>query len=130
MSHPTRLDINCPHKSTGYTTNGESIIIEAILFVDSPDVKGIGIPKSHKTEEEAIAVIKQKNDFPQNIQITQNVYGRFGYELNGLPFYRIFEIELCPQQLFTLTYSLCSYLSHPLITTWDGITFQIEKLAA
>ena len=130
LCHPTCININSYHKTTGYITKGGNILIKTLHFVSSPDINGKGNPKTYKTAEIATTFLRQQPDFPKNIQVIQFGHEKFGYQLNGKPFYRIFEIELCPDQLFTFTYSLASYLSHPLIKKWDGITFQIKKIAA
>ncbi|MDP3667804.1 MAG: hypothetical protein Q8R50_14065 [Sediminibacterium sp.] len=130
LSHPTKIDIKSLHKTTGYITKGNTTLIETIIFVSSPDLNGRGNPKPYRTKEEAESTITRDRNFPDNVQVIQLANGHFGYGLNGEAFHRIFEIELTPDKLCTLTYSLSSYLSHPLIKSWDGKTFLIEKLAA
>jgi hypothetical protein len=130
LSHPTKIDIKSLHKKTGYITKGDTPLIEAIIFVSSPDLNGRGNSKPYKTKEAAESTITRDRNFPDNVQVIQLANGQFCYQLNGEAFHRIFEIELTPHKLLTLTYSLSSYLSHPLIKSWDGRTFQIAKLAA
>jgi hypothetical protein len=130
LSHPTKININLPHKTTGYITKGDTTLIETIIFVSSPDLNSRGNSKTYKTKEAAESTLIRDGNFPGDVQVIQLANGQFGYQLNDEAFHRIFKIELTPHKLLTLTYSLSSYLSHPLIKLWDGRTFKIDKLAA
>ncbi len=59
LSHPTKIDINSLHKTTGYITKGESKLVETILLVCSPDINGKGTPKTYKTQQKAASVIRE-----------------------------------------------------------------------
>jgi HEPN pEK499 p136 len=130
LSHPTKLNLNLPKKTTGFTTNKISNSIEKIIFVSSPDLNNRGNSKTFLSEELAKKNMIDAGNFPLDVEIIPLLNGKFGYQKDGEPFHRIFEIEFSPENLLTLTYSLSSYLSHPLTSTWDGITFQIQKIAA
>lgn len=130
LSHPTKIDIKSLRKTTGYITKGDTTLIETIIFVSSPDLNGRGNSKTYPTKVAAESTITKDGNFPSNVQVIQLDNGKFSYQLNGESFQRNFEIELTPHKLLTLTYSLSSYLAHPLIKSWDGRTFLIDKLAA
>lgn len=99
------------------------------MFISSPDLNGRGNSKKYKSQEQAEKILREGN-FPTDVHVYQSENGDFAFQHQGKPFHRIFEIELSPENLLTLTYSLTSYLSHPLLKLWDGKTFEIEKLAA
>jgi hypothetical protein len=130
LSHPTKVDLLSSSKTTGYTTNNNSPSIENIIFISSPDLNHHGRCKEYQSEESARRNMTNSGDFPLDVKIMQLANGNFGYQKDGEPFYRIFEIEFSPDNLLVLTYSLASYLSHPLTSAWDGITFNIQKIAA
>lgn len=130
LSHPTKLDLTLPKKTTGYTTNKISNLIEKIIFVSSPDLNGRGNSKTYALEEDAKTNMKTAGNFPSEVEVGLLSDGGFGYQKDSQPFNRIFEIEFSPANLLIFTYSLSSYLSHPLTSDWDGVTFQIQKIAA
>lgn len=130
LSHPTSLDLNSNLKTTGYTTRVVSSTIESIVFVSSPDLNNKGNSKTYKTIELAEKSRNDAGNFPEDVEITKGNNGQFIFTRSGKIFHRIFEIEFAPINLLTLTYSLSNYLSHPLKKNWDGITFEIQKLAA
>lgn len=133
LSHPTKIDLDSKKPTTGYTTVGKTEKIESIIFVTSPDLNGRGNIRTYSSIKVAQEKIKNDSTFPKNIEIRE-IPGKqepsFGFFLDHEPFYRVFKIVLTPENLRTLTYSLASYLSHPLDEKWDGITFTIQTLAA
>lgn len=130
LSHPTKIQTTSKEKTTGYTTLGDSASIEKIKFISSPDLNGKGNTRKYKSSKEAKERIKSDANFPNELQVYKTEQNDFIFLQNGKPFHRIFEIELNPNDLLTLTYSLANYLSHPLLKSWDGKTFNIEKIAA
>lgn len=129
LSHPTKIHLTSTTRTTGYITKGDTSSIETIFFINSPDLNGKGKDKKYKYQEQAEKALRE-NNFPKNTKVYQTENGDFAFQQEGKPFHRIFEIKLSPTNLLTLTYSLASYLSHPLSKTWDGKTFNIQKLAA
>ena len=67
LSHPTKIDIKSPHKTTGYITKGDAALIETIVFVSSPDLNGKGNSKPYKTKEVAESTITRDGNFPDNV---------------------------------------------------------------
>jgi len=131
LSHPTKIELNSKKsKTTGYISKGGSTNIESVIFISSPDLNASGNTKVYETKEAAEAYICKQGNFPPEVELMQLPLGKFAFQVNNQPFHRIFEIELNPSSLLKLTYSLTSYLSHPLIEKWDGKTFLIKKLAA
>lgn len=130
LSHPTSLDLNSNFKTTGYTTRVVSSTIESIVFVSSKDLNNKGNHKIHESFELAERLRNEEGNFPDDVEITKDINGKFIFTRSGKIFHRIFEIEFAPTNLLTLAYSLSNYLSHPLKKNWDGITFEIQKIAA
>jgi hypothetical protein len=131
LSHSTRIELNSEiSKTTGYITKGGSANIETVIFISSPDLNSKGKTKSFDNKESAEKHIKLQGNFPEGVEVMQLIDGKFAFYKNGAPFHRVFEIEINPSCLLTLTYSLTSYLSHPLLNKWDGKTFSIRKIAA
>jgi len=129
LSHPTALDLECKYLSTGYTTSNRSKSIENIIFISSPDVIKNRI-KTFDLIEKAEDWKNRQGTFPKDVKIIKDNSGKYSFSLNSMPFYRCCRVELTPNQLLDLTYALCTYLSHPLQSDWDGETFTIKKLAA
>jgi len=130
LSHPTKIQLTSKEKTTGYITKSDTPSIEKVLFISSPDLNGKGNSKKYKSKQQAEEKIRIDGNFPTDVQVYQTENNDFAFQQQGKPFHRIFEIVLSPENLLTLTYSLASYLSHPLLKTWDSNTFKIEKLAA
>lgn len=130
LSHPTSLDLNSNFKTTGYTTRNNSSTIKSIVFISSPDLNNKRNPKTYKNFKDAERFKKVMGDFPDDVEITQIEDEKFIFTCSGKAFYRIFEIELTPSNLLTLTYSLSEFLSLPLKKDWNGVTFEIKKIAA
>ena len=130
LSHPTKIQSTANEKTTGYTTLGNTASIEQIKFISSPDLNGSGNSKKYKTRKQAEDKVKTEANFPSDVQVYETEQGDFVFQQKGILFHRIFEINLTPENLLTLTYSLATYLAHPLINAWDGKTFNFEKLAA
>lgn len=133
LSHPTKIKLNDGLVSTGYTTEGKTSSIEKVIFVTSPDVKfsksDFSVFKEYPDIDSAEKIL-QSGDFPKEVTIGQSNENKYAFYLNGDAFYRIFQIELTPDQIFDLTMALCSFLSHPLNQNWDGESFSLKSFAA
>ena len=131
LSHPTALDINDHFPSSGYTTIPDgSGTIHQYCFVNSPDVRRSGHPKTSPQREEAERLLKRARgdgDMPRDVEVMRYAEG-FCFGRGDKPFARIFKIHLTGEEIHALVIGLSNHLAQPKQKDWDGVT--VARLVA
>lgn len=120
LSHPTKIDLKRGDRiTTGYTTIPEERLVNRFLFVDAPDIKHNGQPRSHYREiiEPELSQLKGVT-----LQREERTDGAEKYILikGGAPYFRQFIIEIPLQNLKQLLFQLSLLLAQPMFKEWDG----------
>ena len=131
LSHPTALNLSDTFPSSGYTTVPDgSGTIHQYCFVNSPDTKRSGHPKTFSRREEAERRLEQARgdgDMPKDVGVIGYV-DQFCFGRGDEPFARIFKIHLTGEEIHALVIGLSNHLAQPKEKDWDGVT--VARLVA
>jgi len=130
LSHPTKINLESEFCSTGYTTLlNQSGVIGEYCFVSSPDTKSNRL-KNYKFSEAQQKLKDENITFPNGVSIIDKGNNNCNFQTDGKSFARIIKIVLTTSELRMLTVNLCTYLAQPTQANWDGITINLDLLAA
>lgn len=123
LSHPTALDPNSSFPSTGYTTIPDaSKNIKTICFIDSPETKENRMKRLNPIRhDEIITQLKKLVGIVMKTKNSENGETYYQPEKDGIPFARIFQIEIPVSIMRNLVLRLSDYLANPLQTNWGAV---------
>jgi hypothetical protein len=120
LSHPTKIDLDMEKRiSTGYTTKREGKYVSRFLFIDAPDIKSNGQPKSYYRE-----IIEQELGQLSGVELQREVRedktDKYILVKDGAHYFRRFVVDIPLEPLKKLLQELSLLLAQPMLKEWDG----------
>lgn len=136
LSHPNYGDVTHKYPVSGFQNLNENGEIVGFSFVNSPDIKQEGVVQSYRGETKPTKTKPETNpaktkldklreEFKRakdsrELELQKKTNGKYEICCDGVPYVRVFQIDVPLSSLKKLLRELSNHLAQPTRKYWDG----------